>query len=229
MSNRVPPMKFRRLPCISVAMALLLSACAGDAPAPSRDTRGTGTASGAQGDANVRQCRALLGDAGVAFTPAQDLFAGKGCDSTNAVYLQSLPSDDLRMSLSNLDRVYCPLADSFAGWARYGVNRAAEQIMGSPVTKIETFGSYSCRNVAGTGRRSAHSNAQAIDISAFVLADGRRVTVLDGWNGSRAEREFLRAVHQSACKRFGTTLGPDYNAAHRNHFHVEPGGGGFCR
>jgi hypothetical protein len=32
---------------------------------------------------------------------------------------------------------------------------------------------------------------------------------------------FLRAVHASACKTFGTTLGPESNEAHRNHFHFD--------
>ena len=91
------------------------------------------------------------------------------------------------------------------------------------------MGSYSCRNVAGTARRSAHSRAEAIDVSAFVLADGRRVSVLSGWNASRGEREFLRVVHKSACKRFGTVLGPDYNRAHHDHFHLEYGKGNYCR
>jgi hypothetical protein len=77
---------------------------------------------------------------------------------------------------------------------------------------------------------SAHARAEAIDIAAFVLADGRRVSVLGDWqDGDARERQFLRVVHASACKRFGTVLGPDYNAAHRNHFHVELGGGSFCR
>ena len=85
-------------------------------------------------------------------------------------------------------------------------------------------------NVAGTGRRSAHSRAAAIDISAFVLEDGRRISVLSDWTqGSEKEREFLRVVHRSACKRFGTVLGPDYNSAHRDHMHLEQGDGSFCR
>ncbi len=32
---------------------------------------------------------------------------------------------------------------------------------------------------------------------------------------------FLRAAHKAACKVFGTTLGPEANNAHRNHFHVD--------
>ncbi|PPC86725.1 MAG: hypothetical protein CTY39_04360, partial [Hyphomicrobium sp.] len=33
--------------------------------------------------------------------------------------------------------------------------------------------------------------------------------------------EFLRAAQAAACRIFGTTLGPEANAAHRNHFHVD--------
>ena len=97
---------------------------------------------------------------------------------------------------------------------------------------IETFGSYSCRNVAGTDRRSAHATGAAIDVSGFVLEDGRRVMVKSAWfGGSESEREFLHVVQQSACKRFATVLGPDYNSAHHDHLHVEGvlGSSGYCR
>ena len=33
--------------------------------------------------------------------------------------------------------------------------------------------------------------------------------------------EFLRAAHKSACRTFGTVLGPEANRTHRNHFHVD--------
>jgi len=32
---------------------------------------------------------------------------------------------------------------------------------------------------------------------------------------------FLRTIHNSACRIFGTTLGPEANEAHRNHFHLD--------
>jgi hypothetical protein len=32
---------------------------------------------------------------------------------------------------------------------------------------------------------------------------------------------FLHEAHQAACRVFGTTLGPEANADHRNHFHVD--------
>lgn len=34
-------------------------------------------------------------------------------------------------------------------------------------------------------------------------------------------RQFLHEAHTAACQIFGTTLGPEANAAHRNHFHVD--------
>jgi hypothetical protein len=33
--------------------------------------------------------------------------------------------------------------------------------------------------------------------------------------------QFLRAAHTSACRIFGTTLGPETNLAHKNHLHVD--------
>jgi hypothetical protein len=177
-----------------------------------------------------RQCLANLGATQADFTPLPDQYFGAGCSTVNAVRLASLQGDYADLTLSNLGPVTCPLANTFAGWARFGVGRAARQILGSALVRIETMGSYNCRNVAGTEHRSAHATANAIDVSAFVLADGRRISVLGDWNdGTQAERQFLQIVHASACKRFGTVLGPDYNAAHQNHFHVELSGGHFCR
>ncbi|MBD3728877.1 MAG: extensin family protein [Sphingomonadales bacterium] len=180
--------------------------------------------------ADARQCLSELGTSGADFSALPDQYYGAGCSTLNTVRLDHLRGDAGQFALTNLGPVACPTANAFAAWARFGVDRAARQLLGSPLVRIETMGSYSCRNVAGTSRRSAHSQAQAIDVAAFVLADGRRISVLDDWNGGGPrERQFLRLVHQSACKRFGTVLGPDYNADHRNHFHLEQGGSSFCR
>lgn len=178
----------------------------------------------------ARQCLAQLGTTRANFTPLPDQYFGAGCSTLNTVRLASIRSDSDSLQLANLGPVTCPVANTLAAWARYGVDRAAREILGSALVRIETMGSYNCRNVSGSQRRSAHATANAIDISGFVLADGRRISVLGDWReGSPAERRFLRIVHESACKRFGTVLGPDYNAAHADHLHVEPGGGGYCR
>ena len=175
-----------------------------------------------------RVCLASLGATHASFTPLPDMYFGAGCSALGTVQLARLSSDYGALDISNLGPVTCPLANSFANWARFGVDRAARQILGSPLARIETMGSYSCRNIAGTEHRSAHALSAAIDVSGFVLADGRRITILGNWAGTPAERQFLTAIHTSACKRFGTVLGPDFNAAHRNHLHVELSGQAFC-
>ena len=178
----------------------------------------------------VRACLADLGARKAAFSPLPDKYYGAGCSTLGTVQLSKLKSDDSTLALSNLGPVSCPRADSFAGWARFGADRAAQQILGSPIVRIETMGSYNCRNVAGSGRRSAHATANAIDVSGFVLADGRRITVAGNWNDQSPKvRKFFAAIHASACKRFGTVLSPAYNAAHRDHLHLELSGRAFCR
>lgn len=176
------------------------------------------------------RCVAELGAHRASFTPLPDKYYGAGCATVGSVQLVGVQGDSRAFQVSNLGVVACPLAERFAGWARYGVDRAARQILGAALVKIETMGSYSCRNIAGSSRRSAHATAEAIDVSGFVLSDGRRITLDGGWAaGNAEEREFLRVVQASACKRFGTVLGPDYNAAHRDHFHLELDGDSYCR
>ncbi len=180
---------------------------------------------------NENQCLSQLGQSGVQFDPLPDRYLGQGCSNLNTVQMYALAGDTGQLNVSNLGPVTCPVSAAFAAWARYGVDRAAQQVFGSSLASIQTMGSFACRNVAGTSRRSAHASADAIDIGGFVLADGRRIRVQDGWSGSAQEREFLRIVQRSACRRFNTVLGPDYNADHHDHFHVEGviEGNSYCR
>ena len=177
-----------------------------------------------------QSCLTDLGASGARFDPLPDTYAAPGCNKLGTVQLMALSGDRAPLSVSNLGPVRCGTAKAFNDWARFGVDRAARELLGSPVARIETMGSYACRNVAGTEVRSAHARAEAIDVSAFVLADGRRIVLKRDWQGGdAATREFLRVVHKSACKRFATVLGPQYNAAHEDHFHLEGTGGKFCR
>jgi hypothetical protein len=172
--------------------------------------------------AEAGQCLSRLGQMGADYAALPDRYLGQGCTNLGTVQLAALSADRSTLAVTNLGPVTCEVGQAFAAWARFGVDRAARQILGSGLRSIETFGSYSCRNVAGTDRRSGHATGAAIDISGFVLEDGRRNTVKSGWHGgNEREREFLRVVQGSACKRFATVLGPDYNSAHHDHLHVE--------
>ena len=225
-----------------LASAMALSACGG--VVPSVDAPYASTRISTQGmsktpvsaprpvatsrSANV--CLAKLGATGTQFEALKDQYFGGGCSNLNTVKLSSIAGDNTKFGLSNVGPLQCDTAQTFTAWARFGVDRAAQRILGTRLERIETMGTYSCRNVAGSARRSAHATAEAIDVSAFVFADGRRISLAGDWDGgSQKERQFLRTVHRSACKRFGTVLGPDYNAAHRDHFHLERSGKGYCR
>lgn len=216
----------------AVVAIAALTACGvlPESRAPSRPRPATSTAQPAVSRPDGARCLASLGATGARYAALPDRFYAPGCQAVGSVQLDRLAGDQGAFTLANLGPVVCPLAQAFAGWARYGVDRAARQMLGSPLVRIETMGSYSCRTIASGARLSAHARAEAIDVGAFVLADGRRVSVKAGWNGaSDQERAFLRTVHTSACKRFGTVLGPSYNSAHADHLHVELGDGSFCR
>lgn len=62
------------------------------------------------------------------------------------------------------------------------------------------------------GPKKKAAVAAPVPEAAYVSPDSGTAT---------ATSQFLRAVHASACRRFGTTLGPEANAAHRNHLHVD--------
>jgi hypothetical protein len=68
---------------------------------------------------------------------------------------------------------------------------------------------------------SEHAFGNALDISAFTLADGRKITVKGGWNGLPEEQGFLRDVQGAACDQFTTVLAPGSNVYHYDHMHVD--------
>ena len=208
-------------------IALLLAGCGSDI-APPRPTGGSAVRVPLPSDRETRACMADLSRAGVDFSPLPDQNFGAGCSMIGTVRL-----DDVGVPVSGLKGMRCGVARAFSGWIRYAVAPAARQILGSDVVRIESLGTYACRNVIGNayaaGKRSGHAIGNAVDIAAFILKDGRRVTVERGWRSDdRDEREFLEVIHASACKRFGTVLSPDYNAAHRNHLHLEDDHARFC-
>ncbi len=86
------------------------------------------------------------------------------------------------------------------------------------------FGAYSCRTVDNQpGQKlSEHAFGNAVDVSGFGLADGRKIVVVRDWKheGSQ-ESAFLREAHAGACGVFTTVLGPGSDAYHYNHIHLD--------
>jgi hypothetical protein len=173
------------------------------------------------------QCRADLDREGTRYRALEDRWFGAGCTALGAVQLL-----DIGTPVANLGAMTCPLARQFTRWAREAVQPAANAWLGSPVVRIESFGTYACRPVNSRegAKLSEHGRANAVDVAAFRLADGRRITVLDGWRSEDEDvRRFLRAVHQAGCRRFSVGLGPDSDAYHREHLHFDMGQSRYCR
>ncbi|MCI4591264.1 extensin family protein [Sphingobium sp. BYY-5] len=211
---------------VLLAGTMTLTACGGDLVPRGKVARASKPVRApVQPALETRQCFAKLQSQAIAFTPLPDQNFGGGCSAIGSVKLL-----DIGVPATNLGAMTCNLAANFAAWARYGAQPAARLILGAEIAKIETFGTYNCRPIAGSGKLSEHAHSNAIDVSAFVLSDGRRISIQKDWNGDKQTRQFLSVVHASACKRFKTVLSPDYNAAHHDHFHFDMGGkGGFCR
>ena len=159
-----------------------------------------------------------------------------GCGWSTAVRLEWAAGAEVQA-----EPLSCPMAAGMTLWLVHVVQPAAERLLGKRVKALKTFGSYSCRGMVGNARidrlkalglpvpLSEHARANALDVAVFELADSGSVSVLKDWHGGGAKAEFLRAVHDGACGIFRVVLGPDANAAHANHFHLDRGRWHACR
>ena len=124
----------------------------------------------------------------------------------------------------------CRTARAFADWTTDGLARAARN-GGRQVASVETVASYACRNRYGrsSGRISNHALGRAVDVSAIGFTDGSRLSILRDWYNTT----ILQEAAGRACGPFNTVLGPNYNAAHADHLHLdvtdEYRGSTFCR
>ena len=160
-----------------------------------------------------------------------DINDGGGCRVYNAYEVEAVSGVELNQS----SVLNCSTVHATSLWLDRIVQPAAEDVFGERVARIEVPSSYACRtrNSIRGARLSEHAKGNAIDVSAFVLESGRRVSVLHDWNGSRAEKRFLRAVREEACGLFKTVLGPGADRYHRDHLHFDlqqhRSGGAYCR
>ena len=83
----------------------------------------------------------------------------------------------------------CPMVAGLNTWLADKLQPAAQKDLGSPVTKIMVAASYDCRNRYGLARApiSEHAFMDAVDVSGFELADGRVITVANGWGPAKGD------------------------------------------
>jgi hypothetical protein len=171
-------------------------------------------------------CFASFATSGLSPVRVADRPAAGGCAVEDAVVLpagiRAAPRDPV---------VTCGLAAAWVLFERNSLQSAARRHLGTEVAGLRHLGTHNCRNVnhAAEGRRSQHATANAIDIAAFTLRDGREVRLARDWTGGGPEAAFLRGVRDGACRWFRAVLGPEYNAAYADHFHFDMGPWRSCR
>ena len=172
-------------------------------------------------------CDAALARSGLVYRAMADATGPGGCALKDVVRVTQM--EDLRISSPFL--ATCPLALGIAYFEHQYLQPAALDIYGERVARIEHVGSYACRNVnhQQDAVLSQHASANAIDLTGFVLEDGRRITLARWSDAASPDGQFLRRVHEGACHAFATALGPGYNALHETHFHVDMGPYRMCR
>ena len=119
----------------------------------------------------------------------------------------------------------CATASALKDWINAGVRPAFGR---QEVVELRVAASYICRprnNVRGA-KISEHGRGKAIDISGFILSDGKELTVSGNYNRQ------MRQAYRAACGIFGTTLGPGSDGYHEDHLHFDTAShrnGSYCR
>ncbi len=174
-----------------------------------------------------KQCRAILAGA-AQMRYLDDKRVDENCGIAPRVEIAAVGASTIGTIETN-----CATALRLAMWEQHGVQPAADHYLNTQATRLRHAGSYSCRKIrttsGGSTQWSSHAMALAIDITGFDFADGTRIRLIDDWNGDLDKKLFLQAVRDSACIWFRTTLSPDYNALHADHFHLQATGWGTCR
>jgi hypothetical protein len=109
---------------------------------------------------------------------------------------------------------------------RASVDAYAKAALDTPIEEVVTGTSYMCRPRVGGGEAftSEHGFANAVDVVGFNLGDGRMVSVKENWMPAASpEGKLLRQSHGAACGTFTTVLGPEANADHEDHLHLDLG------
>jgi len=155
------------------------------------------------------------------FVRARSALGANFCGAAQPFEMSAAAGGSVRFNPPALLR--CPMIPQVERWLTAVVEPAARRYLGQSVVEIKVAASYSCRpmNHSHGAKLSEHGRANALDVSGFRLADGKLVAVKEGWNSQGGERAFLRAVHEGACGDFTTVLGPNYDALHHDHFHLD--------
>lgn len=143
-----------------------------------------------------------------------------GCGVEDPVMVTSVAG----VRLSQPATVDCSIAQALNSW----VDEVAQPAFDGKLVELQIAAHYICRsrnNVKGA-KVSEHGKGRAVDISAFILSNGKVLTVAQDYN------RLLRQIYKAGCSYFKTTLGPGSDGYHEDHFHFDTSarkGGAYCR
>ncbi|MDX2287787.1 MAG: extensin family protein [Hyphomicrobiaceae bacterium] len=132
----------------------------------------------------LKSCVGLLAPLAVDVEPAGPIRTGV-CGAPAAMRLKAIrsKSGQDRVELSPPITVNCAMIAALARYVEDVAQPAARELLQSPIASLHGVEGYVCRmrNGSSEGKLSEHAKANAVDILGFKLADGRRISVLDGW------------------------------------------------
>lgn len=167
------------------------------------------------------QCKNLLSEAIFEYEPLDPI--RKGVCGTAAPIGLSAVSAGQTVTIRPAAKLNCTMASRLHRWLVEVVQPSAKAHLEREITGVINIASYNCRpRYNDPGKRiSQHAYANALDLAGFITAKGEQIAVEKYWRGDTAQSRFLKEIHEGACKIFGTVLGPEANAAHKNHFHLD--------
>ncbi len=130
------------------------------------------------------------------------------CGLPAPVRLKSLGSSS-RIVFDPPVETNCRLMAALYRWTADTLQPEAKKSYKSTVSRIVGASAYSCRNIyfLPTGNLSQHAFANAIDIGAFELADGRMVTILKGWGPTARDATMLAKRPSKSVQSKSVTAG----------------------
>jgi hypothetical protein len=169
------------------------------------------------------RCLADLTASGMPYVFVADPPNREACPLHNVV--RALPGGLLSRPLY----MTCRLARALRRFDQEVVQPAAQRHLQQPVARLDELGVRNCRTVEGyDALMSEHAYANAIDVAAFVLADGTAIAVTEYRDAATPRAAFLRDVTERACDVFRTVLGPGFDERHGAHLHLDMGLIGGC-
>jgi hypothetical protein len=213
-----PPLPPVRPPELLPPKSYGVSPAAPAAPAPPSSPAEPSVQPQAATEACLDELKAIHVEAEAASSPGA---LSSECSVARPIRVWSIGlHDGAKLDLPAHPLLDCSFALAFAGFLRDLVAPLGEAMLGTTIVALDTGPGYNCRSVDRIpgAKISPHGKGIAIDVTAMLLADRRRIAV--GHEANPQEALFMQTVRRAGCGWFTTILGPG-DPDHSEHFHFD--------